>query len=228
MRKIHQTLRMLIGSLCVVAASQFSHAHDLGIHNRVWAIQEVNIKEVMAQQIAAMDWDEIFGMMEAQSKNYTRDLPPNDIAQARETGTKYVDASFALDQDIVVEGEIVYEAGTWVNPLAHARPVTAMLLFDATDDDQLAFALAAHEVMPNNLKLVMTKGDPGKLGRQLNHPVFYAFAHIVDYFDITHVPALLSLGKDDYKDYFAISQFAEPYNLKTLEKCWNGCPEGTL
>lgn len=198
-------------------------AHDLGQHGQVWIIGEENMKDVIAGKIVEQDWDEILGDVVTKTENYTKNLEPHNLPHATETKTKYVDPSFALDRDIVHNGQVLYKKGTWVNPLDHMRPNTGMLFFDGEFQDQLDFAIQAAREHPDTLKLVMTQGDPGELSKRLGIPVFYADKGLIHHYHITHVPTLLSVGAGEYEKFIAVTQFTQPFQVRHIDQCWNGC-----
>lgn len=210
--------------LCLSIQAQ---AYDLGVYGRTWDIQEIDLKQLIAEEMQQVDTRKIQNLFIKQAENFGKNLDPNDLPKAKITKTFYVDPSISLTKDIIINGKILYKKGTVVNPLEVVRPTENMLFFNGDDPEQLNFALKSIKENPYHLMLVMTKGNPIKLANNIHRPIYYATQGIISRFHITHVPSLLGVGHDENKNKLAITTLAEPFYTKIINDCWNGCITNT-
>lgn len=203
----------------------WSYAHDLGVYARTWAIEEVNLKTVIADQAQALDQEKIILSLKSQVQHLDQHLTLNFLPAASRTATRYINPAVALKRDIKIKDKVIYQKGTWVNPLRWVRPRQNMLFFDGRDNDQLAFALKALRQFPYRLMLVMTAGEPVKLSGKLHRPVYYASRALLKRFEIKAVPSLLGVGDNKHQYELMVLTLASPYQIETLQSCWHGCAE---
>ncbi len=209
-------------------------ADDLGVFGRVWDIEEVDLRRMMAEQIARVDQTIIQDELKTSSKNYLRTLPEDYLPKATATRTHWVDPSVVVSQDIYApveqeDGrygwEVMVPAGTRVNPLTDVRPVDNMLFFNAKDPEQVEFALSALKAHPRNLMLVATGGDVGALSAKIQVPVYHSNPSLIERFEIRAIPSLLGIGTGPRELFLAVTEFEPPYDPRLIERAWNGLPD---
>lgn len=222
-------LTVLLLALLSTAAA----AKDFGVHGQVWAITEPDIREALIQSAAKVDWQQVNEGIAERAKTWADRLDPLDLPLAGKTETAWVDPSIELTGDIKApfetedgyEWRVAVPAGTRVNPLESVRPVDNMLFFDGRDAEQVKFALAALKKHPLNLMLVLTAGNPEKLGERVSRPVYYANPGMIERFKITSVPSLLGVGTGDHQFMLAVTSFAKPYKPALVDSAWTGLAE---
>ena len=202
-------------------------AYDLGIYGETWEIEELDIREIIYAQARAVDWKKVGRELDLQARQLGEHLPVVNLPEATATYTTFINPGIALTHDIASNRQIFYRRGTWVNPLHVVRPITNLLFFNPQLPAQKQLALAALETYPSQLVLVITKGNPLQLSKEIHHPVYYAFPALIKRFHIQATPTLLGVGKlgGTHADELAVSVFAKPYQLQEIKRCWYGCKE---
>lgn len=220
-------MKIAVGFLLFTLMNNIVWANDLGHYGRVWGIEEVNVKQVIANQLAMKNTLKSAKVLRKSLKTLGEHFPSMHLPTARHRLTSYYDPSIALKTDIVVRGRLLYRKGTWVNPLKVVRPIQDMLYFDGRDKQQLDFAIKALRHYPTRLMLVETGGDPIKLSANLHRPVYYARRAIISRFHIVKVPSLLGVGVGLHQYDLSVTTLTPKATMKTLNTCWHGCPART-
>lgn len=226
-------MRKKLTALLLALLSSAAYAKDFGVHGQVWPITEPDIREALIKSAAKVDWQQVNEGIAERAKTWADRLDPLDLPLAGKTETAWVDPSITLAGDIKApfetadgyEWRVAVPAGTRVNPLEAVRPVDNMLFFDGRDAEQVKFALAALKEHPLNLMLVLTAGNPEKLGDRISRPVYYANTGMIERFKITSVPSLLGVGTGDRQFMLAVTSFAKPYKPALIASAWTGLTE---
>lgn len=154
-------------------------AEDLGVIGKTYEIAERDLIEVFKAKFRRM---EKTGELAKLQENYRRQVigaieRPRPVAGIRPTETArtfYIDPTWTLDRNVVDDkGNILYPAGTKVNPFDYDRMSKALLFFDARSKAQVAFAkrFMAESKMP--VKPILVAGEPLKLMREWKREVFF-------------------------------------------------------
>lgn len=111
---------------------------NLGVFGSTTVVVERDLIEVMQERAAAYDF--AAAKEQALSRFWERarffELPKAEVDRVR-----YIDPSVTLREDIrLPDGTPVAAAGTRVNPLEHLPFTQRLIIFDARDPDQVAFA----------------------------------------------------------------------------------------
>ena len=224
---------IIIGLVLAVFALT-AKAVDLGVWGSLYPIDEPDIRKVLISQASEVDWAEKNRELERNSEKWFDELPSFGLGLASETKTEWVDPSIVLTDDIYMpiqdekgdwNWELVYPAGTIVNPLDKVRPNTNMLFIDADDREQREFAINALKAYPYRLMIVLVDGNPRKLAKGVRMPIYYANQSMIDRFRIKRVPSLLGVGDGEKSRFLAVTQFAKPYSLQILASAWHGLDE---
>lgn len=154
-------------------------AEDLGTIGTTYEIAERDLIEVFKDKFRRM---EKTGELTRMQDDYKRQVVgaierPRPVAGIRPTETArtfYIDLTWTLDRNVVDEkGNILYPAGTRVNPFDYDRMSKTLLFFDARSKAQVAFArrFMAESKMP--VKPILVAGEPLRFMREWKREVFF-------------------------------------------------------
>ncbi len=155
------------------------HAEDLGAIGPTYEITERDLIEVIKDKFRRMEKTGELARMQDHYKRQVVDTiehpkPVPGIAAAQTARTFYLDPTWTLDRSVVDEkGNVLFPAGTSVNPFDFDRLSKTLLFFDAWDKKQVAFAkrFMAESKLP--VKPILIAGAPLKLMREWKREVFY-------------------------------------------------------
>lgn len=231
MSTVLRTLLCVTGFALVLATS--AGAVDLGVQGTVWTIVEVDMRELLLSEITAKDWSGPQAELEKSTKSYFDHLPHREPSMVSRTDTRWYDPSITLEKDIWApvksakgdyEWQVLYHQGQHVNPLEYQRPHNAMLFFDGTSKEQVAFVASAVERYPGKLMVIEATGaNPEGLTQQLHVPVFTVTQAMANRFDLSRTPSLLYPGEKEHRLELGFTTFGPPFKLGELEQTW---PEG--
>jgi conjugal transfer pilus assembly protein TraW len=223
---LKKSLLLLCAGLFVATA----HAKDLGTQGTVWPITEIDIRQLMMESAARADWSAAEDEVKSSAQQYLATLPKRDYTSPPKTRTDWMDPSVVITSDIQApikqaDGSYAWQVlaakGTKANPLVSYRPVTAMLLFDGANEQQLA---AVKKVMAiENERIVPTeagRGDLKKVNEALGRPVFYASDAMLQRFQIKYLPALIYPGYGAQELMLGVTSFAAPYPYEDILTAW--------
>lgn len=206
-------------------------ARDLGVHGPMWPILEIDLRQLIIESAARADWDSVDEQMRSSAKHYLSRLPKRSVSTAARTATRWIDPSFTLGEDLRApvrdaQGEwqwsVLHAKGTRFNPLSVQRPDSALLFFDGTARDQVAFATAVSKAHPARVMLIEASGiDPRALAKSLDVPVFNGSNPMFARFDIRATPALLCAGEGAQALSLGLTEFARPFPVTHAERV---CP----
>lgn len=227
----HEThLRRVAAAALLAAAGVAASAKDLGVSGTLWPIDEIDMRQLILQDAAKVDWNGVRNELKDSAKNFTKTLRPTVLAKASETRVRYMDPSITLEDDVQItqkqpDGSYAlvpfYRKGTRVNPLEQLRPTRAMLFIDANDAEQLKLAKQVLARNPLFFTVLTTNGtDIAKKAKDLDAPIFYAYPQIVARFQVTKVPSLVHPGFDAQRYMISITELAEPYDAARVLNSW--------
>lgn len=155
------------------------HAEDLGAIGPTYEITERDLIEVIQDKFRRMEKTGELARMQDDYKRRVVDViehpkPVPGIAAAQTARTFYLDPTWTLERSVVDEqGNVLFPAGTHVNPFDFDRLTKTLLFFDARDKKQVAFAkrFMAESKLP--VKPILIAGTPLKLMREWKREVFY-------------------------------------------------------
>ena len=155
------------------------HAEDLGAIGPTYEITERDLIEVIQDKFRRMVKTGELARMQDDYKRRVVDViehpkPVPGIAAAQTARTFYLDPTWTLERSVVDEqGNVLFPAGTHVNPFDFDRLTKTLLFFDARDKKQVAFAkrFMAESKLP--VKPILIAGAPLKLMREWKREVFY-------------------------------------------------------
>jgi conjugal transfer pilus assembly protein TraW len=185
--------------LCLFAIPAFSLASDLGVVGPTYQIAERDLIEVMKGKFLQMEKS---GDLAKLQSSYQKQIvsavekpkPVPGISNTETARTFYVDPTWTLDRNVVDEkGQVLFPAGTRVNPLEYARLTQTLLFFDQRERSQVAFAKRFLTEAKARVKPILVGGEPMKLMRQWKREVFYDQGGVLSRkFLLQQVPALIT------------------------------------
>ncbi len=166
-------------SIALFLLAVSTHAEDLGTIGPTYEITERDLIEVIKDKFRRMEMTGELARMQDDYKRQVVDAiehpkPVPGIAAAQTARTYYLDPTWTVDRSVVDEkGNVLFPAGTRVNPFDFDRLSTTLLFFDARDKKQVAFAkrFMAESKLP--VKPILIAGAPLKLMREWKREVFY-------------------------------------------------------
>jgi conjugal transfer pilus assembly protein TraW len=204
---------------------------DLGVQGSTWPIIEVDIRELLVQSAARVDWGSVREEVSRSASRYLDNLPRRVTSTVSQTHTRWLDPSFSLDQDIrapVQDGhgewhwQVLYQKGMHFNPLSVQRPHNAMFFFDGSVPDQVTVAAQLVSRHPAQLMLVEASGiNPEPIAKKLHTPIYTTTAGLAKRFQIQATPALLFPGDGPQVLLLGLTEFAPPYSAKQVEQAWS-------
>lgn len=193
---MHKLCRASI--IAVLLTSQVATAQDLGTIGPTYEISEHDLIEVIQSRLRSMEaTGELAALQEGYKSKVVDSIeappPVHGIRPTERARTFHIDPTWTLDRNAVDEkGNILYPAGTRVNPLNYDRLTKTLLFFDASDERQIEFAarVIAESQMP--VKPILVGGEPLKLMRQWKREVFYdQGGALTNRFSIRQSPAVV-------------------------------------
>lgn len=225
MRKSVVTAALLAGFL------SHSIAMDLGVQGQVWPVTEIDFRQLMLESAGKVDLKAVQDEVKSSADKYFDGMPRRRLPSAEQTHTTFIDPSITVANDIMVpvadpagdyQWQVLFAKGTKVNPLEKYRPLTAMLYFDGSSEEQLKFVREALAANPMRIVPVEVAGANVKtLSKSFNRPIFYANEEMMARFKVTELPALLYPGSGDMSLFLGLTAFAAPYKQPELEAVWS-------
>ncbi len=176
---------------------------DFGTFGEVWPIVEVNLIEMMKARFNAIDWP---AKKQQALDTYWDRYTFVTLPVVSKSATFEIDPTIRVTEDIrTPDNQLIAQQGSTYNPL-HSVPFTsALVVFDATDPEQMAvIADKARHLFPHKrIKFITTELDREKgfealkaMEQALNAPVFLLNNAIRERFALTHTPAYIDATRD--------------------------------
>ncbi len=212
-------------------------AYDLGIEGQVFEVIEEDFRVAMMRMVARHDWAPEVERLEESARSYTKNLPAFALSRAEKTRTVWKDAGVIVKEDIYlpwVDWEtgsvmspdkiLAVEAGAYINPLKEmaSAAIERLFIFDATDDEQLAFARMLISKRIPQLSFMVVAGDPGALSKDVDRPIYHPPAAMLDKFHIKAVPSLVGFGRGVHQGHIAITEIRLPTSPDVIQEAWFG------
>lgn len=232
-----------LASLSIVAMSLGGlfafpvQAIDLGVEGQVYEPIEEDFRLAMLRLVAKKDWTDQIDNLRDSAENYTKNLPDFFLPLASETKTLWKDVGIVTTEDVyfpsidwesgsVFEPEqtLAVKAGTYLNPIAQlpSAAIDRLFIFDATSEEQLAFAKELMEEDIPLLNFLIVAGDLGPISKEANRPVYHLTADMIERFQIKSVPMLIGFGKGKHLGHLASTQFTMPVTVDDVHDAWFG------
>ncbi|WP_103896858.1 type-F conjugative transfer system protein TraW [Rickettsia fournieri] len=164
---------------------------DYGVRGHIFPIIEESLLEIIMARLKIAKQNGKLGKMQEEFKNKVQQKisrPTAILALAKTSINRnwYYDPSFIQKTDIKDQaGNIIVKAGTSVNPLEKISWGEPLIFIDGDDEQQIKWSNSKIG------KLVLTSGNPIKLAKKLNKPVFFDQGGVLTTrFKIKAVPAI--------------------------------------
>lgn len=227
-------LTQSILALTALSISCNAAAVDLGVQGTIYPIAERDIREMLLESAAKVDWGQVQSGMVKRAETFGERLTPFTVGVARQTETLFSDPSIETTEDIYgpvkrangsYAWDVIIPKGTKKNPLESTTWTQNLFLFNPNDPEQLELAKEVMDRFGLRVMPVLTRGNPQALGKEFNRPIFYANQALMDRFNIKSVPAMLGVGKDQYKNLVAVTYFSKPFDKELVLQSWFGLPK---
>lgn len=190
---------ILASLLCVSIIPNLALASDLGVVGPTYDIVERDLIEVMKDRFRRLEQTGEMRKLEDRYKAKVveaveRPRPIPGITPTQTARTYFVDPTWTLDRNVLDEkGQVLFPAGTRVNPLDYAPMTQTLLFFDQRERSQVAFAKRFLAEAKARVKPILVGGEPLKLMRQWKREVFYDQGGVLSRkFLLQQVPALIT------------------------------------
>jgi conjugal transfer pilus assembly protein TraW len=184
--------------LLTLVLASLAQAVDLGVHGKTYLISEpdflVEIQAIAQKKVDSGEWQRLALAVRERGKAYFERPPAvTGLRTVTVARTRPFDPSVTLSQDIVgSDGQVIFPAGTMVNP-ADIKPFHGALLYlSGADRRQVALAERLIKKQGEALKVILVDGSPAELMRKWERPVYFDQAGAgVRRFKLEAVPALI-------------------------------------
>lgn len=173
------------------------HAKDFGINGTVYPIDEQDPLILLQRKLKSMEESGELRRhhIEIQRKAQfaiEHPTPVKEITKATENHIFYYDPTYTVLEDLKDHtGRVFVAKGTKINPLETVSLSQDLLFFDGDDPEQVAFA--KEKLKKGQVKLILVKGAPLALSKELNVPVYFDQAGLlIQKLEIKYVPALVT------------------------------------
>jgi len=196
-----QWLNHLLFILPILLAAihcEFASAKDLGVHGRVYPIKERDLLEVLLSKAQSEadsgKWNERVEGWQKKAKEQTARPKGVLIPPAKITAARFHDPSIVLPSDIRDgNGNLMYAAGTVVNPLRYTTMTRQLIFIDGDNTKQVNWAIATTNDNPNSYKIILTNGPIMALMKHHNRRLYFdQHQQLTRKLNIQALPALVS------------------------------------
>lgn len=178
------------------------NGQDMGVYGTLFPIVEKNliiqIKDKAHQMVESGEWDSIKNESIKKAKAKA-DRPADwDIPTATVKSERFFDPTIELKQDIRDHnGQLLYAAGTKINPLDYMNFEKTLIMFNADDANQVRYV---SQVIKNELRdyvLILVGGSVHDAATALNRRVYVdQNGQYIERFGIRYVPSIIEVGGD--------------------------------
>jgi conjugal transfer pilus assembly protein TraW len=200
LKRVFETIVMFcffgICYICVllVAISE-AEAKDFGVQGHIFEILEQDFLEVINARLKAVDWNQFNQKIQDKTKDYVETPTAiKNITKANESKEYFYDPTYVLAQDIRDHtGKLIHAKGTKVNPLEFTSLKDDLIFIDGDDETQVKFALKTYKEKNEKLKIILVKGSPLKLQREIKIWIYFDQGGVLTTkLDIKEIPALVA------------------------------------
>jgi conjugal transfer pilus assembly protein TraW len=170
---------------------------DLGVLGPVKPVTEPDLIEELQRRLAVLDLDR---MRERALTRYWRHVGFEELPVAAEPRTREIDSTITAPRDLrTADGTLLVQPGERVNPLDRLPFAQRLVVFDATDQRQLATAKRlGREAGERRVLYLATQLERGRgweglasLEDALDAPVYLLTPDVRQRFALQHVPAFV-------------------------------------
>lgn len=189
-----------MGLLCcfmVPPAYATAVSTDLGVMGKVYPVAERSLLAVLMERLKqAQSSGELARLEQAARQRwqaYARQPPGQHFPRAPKARTRQFDMSLTVKHDLAdADGNVFAKAGTKINPLAMMQLSKDILLFDASDAAQVAWAKRYITTSKRPVKPILTAGPVLQLMQDWNVQLWFdQGGYLAKRFRIQYLPVVL-------------------------------------
>lgn len=187
------TLSLVLGLL----SSSLAGAEDLGTVGKTYEIAETDLIAHIHAELAAMRDDGRLAEQQLEMKKRAQETvarPPGlHLPRATESRVYHYDPSVTTDYDVIDDlGNVIYRAGTTVNPLEYTTLTTPIVFFDGDDAVQTRWVREFLGDAPDRYVPLMTNGPVVELMQQWNVRLYFdQHGRYAEQLGVTALPAVV-------------------------------------
>lgn len=191
-----QTMPTLLLFVVLIGIAPAS-AEDLGVVGKTYEIEETNLIEHIQMELRAMQDDGRLASeqqrLREQAQARVKRPPGRSLPRASDSRFHHYDPSVTTDYDITDHaGNIVYRAGTTVNPLTYTALTTPIVFFDGEDAVQTTWVREFLGDAPDRYVPLMTNGPVIQLMEEWNVRLYFdQHGRYADQLGVTALPAVV-------------------------------------
>jgi len=188
------TVMLVVLAVLIPAAAA---AEDLGVVGKTYEITETDLVDHIQAELRAMEADgrlpEQQQLMRERALASARRPPGRTLPRASESRFFYIDPSVTTDYDVVDHlGNVIYTAGTTVNPLEYTSLSTPIVFFDGDDEKQATWVRAFLGDTPDRYVPLLTNGSAIELMQAWNIRLYFdQHGRYSEQLGITALPAIV-------------------------------------
>jgi len=189
---------LIVVLLLSISNAVYAAAYDLGVVGQTYEIAEPDMLEGFYSRLREAEANGKMAEIEKQMKDrfiaYTNRPTGITLPRVQKQKVRYFDPTIVLSQNIVDhEGNLLWPAGTTVNPLEYVPMTQQWLFFDADDPEQAAWAHDYLKRFPNQIRPILTQGAVLELMEAWQVTLYFdQGGKYVEHFGIKAVPSLIS------------------------------------
>ena len=172
-------------------------AEDLGTVGKTYEIEETDLIAHIHSELTAMRDDgrltEQQQLMKQRAQATVKRPPGLSLPRATESRVHHYDPSVTTDVDVIDHrGNVIYPAGTTVNPLEYTALTTPLVFFDGDDAVQTRWARELLGDAPDRYVPLLTNGPVVQLMQQWNVRLYFdQHGRYADQLGVRALPAVV-------------------------------------
>ena len=190
--------RSFIIFMLLISSLVNAKMYDLGVVGQTYDIAEPDMLESLHTKLreaeANGEMAEVEQLMKERFVAHANRPKGVSLPRAQEHKVRYYDPTVVLSQDITDhEGNLLWPAGTTVNPLDYTNMSQQWLFFNADDPVQAAWAQAYLKHYPNQVRPILIQGAVLELTEAWDIRLYFdQYGKYAEKFGIQTVPSLIS------------------------------------
>jgi conjugal transfer pilus assembly protein TraW len=158
-----------------------------------YPIIEQDMEELLKERVRQVDWAKVQAELKQRVKDRLHEGPNLPLTPAPASRVFTVDITQRYEHDIPNHdgSAVVVKAGTEINPLVYVTLRHRYLVIDGRVPAQVEYARAMMK-QGSPIKVWLSAGDAGEVGKQLRRHVYWVQPEMVSRFQLAHVPSVIS------------------------------------
>lgn len=192
-------VKLLSLMFVLLGPPSFLYGKDFGVQGSIGSIEEIDSRELIIQKLKSLEASGELQRHQEELQKRTkaavnRPRAVEGITKAHKRRVYTYDPSYLVPYDIKDhKGKVFAKKGTRINPLETVSLSHALIFFDGDDEEQKDWALNKLKELNGKAKLILTKGAPLELSKEIKAPVYFDQEGLLTKkLNIKHVPAEVS------------------------------------